>query len=105
MHADVQRREQVEACEVPEPHEGEARRAARRGDGGECARVLERPARGTPARTDLPDAGASGRAKASAAPMISGVWIRNHREPRKPSAVPPSVRKMKKAWPEGQTKR
>src|SRR2546422_120783 len=63
------------AREVPEPHEGEARCAPRRGDGRKRARVLERTTRGSPARADLPDARATRTPKTAATPLIELVCI------------------------------
>src|SRR5207244_13007209 len=82
--------------DVLETNEGDAQRAAGRDEGVESARFPERPTRGTTARTDLPDAGASGRPKNSAEPMIRSIRIHSDRERKKRPAVPPVRQKNEK---------
>src|SRR5207244_12126771 len=93
--SDVERREQGETSEVPEPDEGEARCPPRRCDGGERSRVLERPSRGSPARADLPDARAARKPTTSTTPLIRFAWIGAGRGPINAERVGYSARQMK----------
>src|SRR3989304_4037828 len=64
----MERGERRETEQVPELDEVEARRVARGVQRGERPRVLQRPARGPPARNPLPGPGAQGFPRSAETP-------------------------------------
>src|SRR5436309_5127370 len=94
VHAHVERREQVEAREVSQPHEVEARPVARRSHGRKRPRLLQWSARVPAARANLSDARTVGR------PPTTATALNQVRGSRGRSLE--CREKWEKSWPEGQ---
>src|SRR6266480_1204671 len=91
VHANVERREQVEAREVSKPHEVETRPVARRSHGRKRPRLLQWTARVPTARANLSDARTVGR------PPAAATALNQVRVPQ--SAFARLPRKWEKSWP------